>query len=305
MFNGKIVEMLVIDPQNDFCNPGISKDIIDKIEKIDPILAFELSRQKGSLFVPGADKDMERLAKLIKDHIDIWDDIHVTLDTHHRLDISHSIFWINSKNEHPSPFTIITLTDFKKGIWRTTNPAYMNRRTMKKAGWDRDGAQEYLEKLEANGRYPHSIWPDHCLIGSWGHNVFPILLEALDEWENQFAMVDFVTKGSNFWTEHFSAVQAEVPDNEDPGTLLNTDLIQTINKADVIILPGEALSHCVANTVRDIANNFGEENIEKIILLTDATSSVSGFEHLSDAFMKEMISRGMRTSTCADLFNNI
>lgn len=31
--------------------------------------------------------------------------------------------------------------------------------------------------------------------------------------------VQFVNKGSNPWTEHYSAVQAEVPDPADAGTL--------------------------------------------------------------------------------------
>jgi len=73
-------------------------------------------------------------------------------------------------------------------------------------------------------------------------------------------MVDYVTKGSNFWTEHYSAVQADVPDTEDPGTMLNTNLIELLEETDVLALSGQALSHCVANTVIDIANNFGEEN---------------------------------------------
>jgi len=107
-------------------------------------------------------------------------------------------------------------------------------------------------------------------------------------------MVDYVTKGSNFWTEHYSAVKADVPDPTDPGTTLNWDLINTLKTADIIALSGEALSHCLANTVRDIADNFGEENISKFVLLEDCSSSVTGFEKMGTDFIKEMVKRGMK-----------
>ena len=131
--------------------------------------------------------------------------------------------------------------------------------------------------------------------------MFQELLEALWKWEeSNYAMVDYVTKGSNFMTEHYSAVQADVPDPEDPNTHLNENLIEILKTADEIIWTGEALSHCVANTIRDIANNFGEENIKKMVLLTDATSNVTGFEQMGEDFMKEMTGRGMRTSTTVE-----
>ena len=113
-------------------------------------------------------------------------------------------------------------------------------------------------------------------------------------------MVDYVTKGSNFWTEHYSAVQADVPDPNDPDTMLNTRLIETLERADIILLAGEARSHCLANTVRDIADNFGEENIKKMVLLSDATSDVPGFENLGESFVDEMVKRGMQISTTID-----
>jgi DNA-binding transcriptional ArsR family regulator len=49
--------------------------------------------------------------------------------------------------------------------------------------------------------------------------------EAVQGEKENFKMVDFVTKGSNYWTEHYSAVQADVPDSQDPTTMLNTELI--------------------------------------------------------------------------------
>jgi nicotinamidase-related amidase len=123
-------------------------------------------------------------------------------------------------------------------------------------------------------------------------------------------MVDFVTKGSNYKTEHYSAVQADVPDPADPDTMLNQRLIETLQRADIILLSGEALSHCVANTVRDIANNFGEDNIKKMVLLRDATSPVPNppgpgapdFVKMGEDFIKEMVGRGMKVSSTVDFF---
>jgi len=261
------IELLVIDPQNDFCDP------------------------KGSLFVPGAEDDMKRLAAMVIRLKDKLDDIHVTLDSHHFVDIAHPIFWIDSQANHPDPFTIINAVDVGKGLWRTTYPQFQNR------------AKDYVEALESNKRYPLCIWPPHCLIGSWGYTVIPELFDSFVEWEKDFALVDYVTKGSNFWTEHYSAVQADVPDPEDPSTQLNTGLIDTLQNADVILLAGEARSHCLANTVRDIADNFGEDNIKKMVLLQDATSDVPDppgttmFTDIGEQFVSDMMSRGMQVST--------
>lgn len=254
------LEVLIIDPQKDFCDPN------------------------GSLFVPGADEDMKRLSVLMSRLKNKIDDIHVTLDSHHLVDIAHPLFWIDSEGNHPNPFTLINIEDVKNGTYRTTNPQYQKRAT------------DYVQGLKDNDRYLLCIWPPHCLIGSEGYSIFPELYKELIGWEKTFAMVDYVTKGSNLWTEHYSAVQADVPDPQDPGTMLNTKLIETLEQADIIMLSGEALSHCVANTIRDIAKNFGDENIKKMVLIEDTTSSVPGFEQLGTDFVAEMKKRGMQTA---------
>jgi nicotinamidase/pyrazinamidase len=256
------LQLLVIDPQNDFCNP------------------------KGALAVPGAQGDMDRLAVLVHRLKDRLTDVHVTLDSHRRVDISHPLWFRDSDGKHPAPFTVVTATDLRKGRWTTTHPG----------AWDRTVA--YLDALEAGGRYPHVLWPEHCLIGSEGHAVHPLLMEALAEWESRFALVDFVTKGSNPWTEHFSAVQAEVPDPEDPGTQVNAALVRTLEEADVILLAGEASSHCLANTVRDIAAQFSDPRwVRKLVLLEDATSPVPGFENYATDFLRDMTALGMSVTT--------
>jgi nicotinamidase-related amidase len=256
----KKVHLVIVDPQNDFCDPG------------------------GSLYVKGADDDMARLAVMINRLQDKLEDIHVTLDCHHLVDVAHPIFWKDSTGKCPDPFTIITAEEVEKGTWTPVLQGLF-RRTL-----------AYVKALEKSGRYPLCIWPPHCLIGTWGNNVFPPLEDALRNFEgSQIAMINYVTKGSNIYTEHYSAVKAEVPDPQDPGTQINTSLINTLEQADLIAVAGEAGSHCLANTVRDITNEFKDDSyVKKIVLLEDATSPVTGFEQFQVDFVKEMTARGMQ-----------
>ena len=260
------LEFLIIDPQNDFSDaPG------------------------AALPVPGASADAERLASVLDRLSDRIDDIHVTLDTHQLLDISHPMFWVNPQGRPPPPFTQITVAEVEDEVWRPFKPEFQQR------------ALDYVRALRDNHRYALTIWPPHCLVGTWGHNVIPVVSGALRRWEERRrARVDYHLKGHNPWTEHYSAVQADVPDPDDPSTQINVRLIQTLEKADVVALSGQALSHCVANTVRDIADHFGEESVRKLVLIEDTSSPVPGFEEVAYQFLTDMRQRGMKTARAAE-----
>lgn len=268
----KKIHLLLIDPQNDFAASGNKGP-------------------KGSLFVAGADQDMERVAAFVDRVGEKLEDIHVTMDSHQVVHIANPIFWKNSRGEHPTPFTSITSTDVINGTWTTTIAGYHDR------------ALKYLRELEnskrtdGSKRYNHTIWPVHCVVGEPGWNVYPDLVEALRRWqENNFATVDYVTKGSNPWTEHFSAVRAEVPDPKDPGTQINTRLLNTIEQADEIVAGGIAGDICFLNTLEDMNDLFQDKNtISKFVLLTDALPSID--DKRRDAFLDKMVKLGMRTST--------
>jgi nicotinamidase/pyrazinamidase len=258
--------LLVIDPQVDFCCPV-----------------------RSSVFVPGAERDMQRLAQMIRQHRDEIDAIHVTLDTHHVVDIAHPIFWTDSAGSHPEPFTLISAEDVESGRWRAARPEMQPR------------ALAYVRALESGARYTLCIWPYHCLIGSEGHAVKPALFEALRTWEDRFSVVDYVRKGANIYTEHYSAIQAEVPDPDDPATQVNYPLIESLRSADRVLVAGEAGSHCVANTVRDLVETMGDD-AGKLTLLTDAMSPVPGFEPLQEAFLAAMRERGLTFATTTTAF---
>lgn len=263
------IHLVVIDPQNDFCSPT------------------------GALSVVGADADMQRLAAMIESNVEKIDEIQVTLDSHQLVHIAHPIFWVNSVGEHPKPFTLIKMQDVEgqNAVWRAFNPAFQKR------------AVEYVKKLEANGRYVLCIWPPHCIIGTHGHSVFPVLSDALIKWQAAFATVDFVTKGSNPFTEHYSAVKADVPD---PSDLMNTGLnkvfIDRLRIADKILIAGEASSHCVRFTLTDIIREFGPQHAKKFVILRDAMSPVPTFEQFETDFFDDMKKLGVEFSTTTTFF---
>lgn len=258
--------LLIIDAQNDFCHP------------------------EGALYVPGAEADMARLADFIADRGESFSRIHLSLDTHHYVDVGHPVFWVDPEGNHPQPLSVLSPASVKSGQWRPADPEL------------EDWAIRYVEALAAHDRYSLTIWPYHCLIGSWGHALYPRLFEALSGWEARFGNADYLLKGFNMRTEHYSAVQADVPDPEDPDTELNSALIKSLKHADRILVAGEALNICVANTVQDIADHIGEAHIPKITLLEDASSPVPGeaFEALTRRFLEKMKQRGMQTARTTD-----
>jgi nicotinamidase-related amidase len=256
--------LLTIDPQFDFCNPS------------------------GSLFVQGADRDMIRLAGAVSKHKDIIDRIVCTKDAHRYLHIAHPIWWIDSNGKHPDFYTAIPEEDVvgSNPKWRATNPGFQTI------------SEKYVQTLKKQGNYTLMIWPPHCLIGSNGFKVEPVLFEAFQEWEAQFAVVDFVTKGSNMFTEHYSAFKAEVFDPDDAeGTGPNMKLVQYLKDAKYIYIAGEALSHCVKATVEDIATHFGDDYVKKFVYLEDASSPVPIAKAAAEDFINKMTAKGMKITT--------
>lgn len=278
--------LVIIDPQNDFM------DIL--AQKGDPVgLALPDGTQfRSTLPVPGALADMGRVADLIKRVGPRLDDIHVTLDSHRVIDVAHPGFWRDQNGKNPGAFTIISHDDVKNRIWNPRSESYRSRML------------DYTAQLAAGGNFPLMIWPEHCRIGSWGHNIVDVLQEELFAWErSQFANVDFVTKGTNTFTEHYGALMAEVPDANDPSTQLNGQFISVLQDADIVGIAGEASSHCVKTTIQQIVDNIGDDHLPKLHILTDCMSPVPqtpgapDFPAIATQFLQDMKARGLVLTT--------
>lgn len=259
------VKLLIVDPQMDF---------------------MDRAGARGSLAVDGADADMKRLAAMVRRGGAEIGEIYVTMDTHEKMDIAHPGWWRDCLGVPPAPFEPIYASAVESGQYSTERKA------------DRARSLKYLKALEKSGRRTHTIWPEHCVKGTPGHQAHPELMEALSEWEALTGRkVSWVSKGENPFTESFSGFKAEVPDPSDPKTMMNVDFATALAKdASVILVAGEALSHCVAETTRDLADFLPKEELGKIALLKDACSSVGGCEAIGAAFIQEMLDRGARVA---------
>ena len=273
-------QLLIIDPQNDFC------DVPASYRLVDPLTGAPLA---PALPVAGAHADMLRTAALIRAAGAALDDITVTLDSHHHVDIAHPTFWRQADGAAVTPFTTIIAAQVRAGEFQPRDPVALPR------------TLAYLDELESRGRYTLMVWPVHCEIGTWGHGVHADVRAACNEWEEtRLRGVRKVTKGENPWTEHYSAIQAEVPDAADEHTQMNTAFLSNLDRAGLLLIAGEASSHCVRATTEHIVANLPGGRPERIVLLTDCMSPVGGFEAQHAEFLAEMRAKGVRLMTSTE-----
>lgn len=278
------VHLLIIDPQNDFC------DLPPSYQPVNPLNTDE--RLKPQLPIPGAHADMHRLAHFIRRGKELIDDITITLDSHHHVGIERPTMWRRHDGQPVAPFTELSSAQVRQGKYALQDPDAT------------DAVLAYLDALEAAGRYTHMIWPIHCEIGTWGHNVHADVLAACNVWE-QFRgrPTEKVLKGDNPYTEHYSALMAEVPDENDSKTQLNRNLLDRMQSAGTLLVVGEAGSHCVKATMEHYVEYADQEALRRVVLLTDGMSPITGFEEPYEAFLSMMQEHGAQLSTTTKWLN--
>lgn len=230
-----------IDAQIGFCTPGVS------------------------LFVPGAVEDAQRTLDWLYRNLDQITQLHFSLDTHRIFQVSHPAWWVDDDGKHPPPFMPITKKDVECGRWR---PVMQPAESL-----------EYVEKLEATGKYVLTIWPYHTLLGGVSHALVPALMEAsMFHSLLRSSQAHFETKGSHAVTENYSVLSPEVRElaGHSVGTF-NAAFFEMLMAFDRVYVFGQAKSHCVLSTLRDLQEHIAQVDpklMRKVYVLEDATSPV-------------------------------
>lgn len=263
----------------------------DKVKRL--LLAIDIQNDfmegVGSLPVEGSKGDVERLTRWIYKNASKLTQIMCSLDSHSVAQVFHPSWWEDQEGEQPLPFTLISSDDMLSGKWKTTNDK------------DYERTLSYLKNLETSGKLQLCIWPYHCLSGTKGA-----------ELESEFAkMIYFqsaarktkpilIAKGQDPYSEMYGIIKAEY----DPTGYVNKAVLEMIEQYDEIFLAGEASSHCVLESVRQILDYFKEndEIRRRITILEDCMSPISGFEEKTLAdFSRLTVEYGIKIKYSSDI----
>jgi len=253
------IELLLIDIQNTFCIPG-----------------FELF--VGGRSGLGAVEDNIRLCEFLYRNLGSITHITSTLDTHQVMQIFHPIFLVNEQGTHPAPYTLISYDDLLQGRWKFNpniasslgiNPIYGQQLII-----------HYAKELKERQKYDLTIWPYHVMRGSLGNALVSAVEEAIFfHTITRNSLPDFEIKGNNPFTEHYSALGPEVMDGPhgEQIAVKNQEFMQELHTYDVVVIAGQAKSHCVAWTIDDLLGyilEIDESLVKKVYLLEDCSSPV-------------------------------
>lgn len=262
---------------NELLQAAGSERVKPASEDREPVLVIAVDVQQdfmenGSLGVPGSHTDVENFSRFIYRNLEKITCITASLDTHNPFQIFHPCWWVDEEGNNPPPFTGITLEDLKNGKWSPVVSPSESRR--------------YVQGLADSSRKMLVVWPYHCIQGTVGHAL-----------ENQFAnmvyfhsvarktVVERLVKGQDQLSEMYGIIKPEY----DPGNYINLDFLGVISQYRKVIIGGEAKSHCVLESIRQILEHFSENSrvTPEFYLLEDCMSVIPGFEKETEDCFKE------------------
>ncbi len=264
------IALVLVDYQHDFVDPS------------------------GTLYVPGAREDVARLLHWFYTNAHKITTVYASLDTHIPYQIFYSSWWVNpDTSELAQPFTVITSEDADNRVWVPLS--------------EPEWSIQYVHRLREQARKDLMIWPYHTMEGTLGHMLVAPLSEAI-AWHSaaRAAQPIYIEKGRTPRTEFYGIFGAEVPDPQAPGSSLNTTLIDELMQHDRIYIAGEAKSHCVLETERQLVTYLADQpdKLQKLYHLKDCTSSVQhptiDFDALAETELAKMQQLGVHIVTSED-----
>ncbi|MBP9821863.1 MAG: nicotinamidase [Candidatus Pacebacteria bacterium] len=202
-----------------------------------------------------------------------------TMDTHVPFQIFFPVAHIDASGNHPAPHTQITADEYRRNY--RPNPLFAYQLGVG-VDWLRKQFIYYCEQLERAGKPPLTIWPYHCLKGSYGHRLAG-LIEEVRLFHGFVRGVNnpIILKGENPLTEHYSIFAPEVTTTHSGGQIVgaerNVELINKISSSHRTFLDGEAGSHCVPASGDDLLTGLIEMDpsfADKVVFLRDCMTPV-------------------------------
>jgi nicotinamidase-related amidase len=290
------IALLLIDMQKDFCHTDWALPVLGPTGD-------------------GALQDCIRTAMFMYRNALRITDVFATVDTHNQLQVFFQSGWrLLGSGKMPEPHTLIGVED-EKLVNRALDGTVIGEvvpdlgllrgRFGRDRKWLVEQMKFYVRTLEENARPPLYLWPYHCLDGTPGHDIMPVVYEAmLYHGFLRDTVPHIIRKGTHPLTEHYSIFGPEVRMTHDgfPLAPKETDLIHLLtNEYQAVIVAGEASSHCVAASLEYVMEFYRSaawrRRPEKFYVLTDCMSPVvvpgADFSAEAEAALKRCGEAGM------------
>lgn len=255
----KIIHVLPIDMQGDFCFPEGTLPVLGRSGR-------------------GAMDDSRRFVEWLYSNIAVISKITPTMDTHMPYQIFFQPFWDKADGSMVDANTVITSAEIDAGKYRVSPRAAAALKL--DYTWLCAYARHYCQELEKTGKYALYIWPFHCMLGSLGHPLVGVVEEAC-MFHAFLRSVEFKPeiKGGNPLTENYSVLSPEVRSSHDQKWKVqkNVGFIKTLLDADRVVIAGQAASHCVKSTIDDLAYEIVAKDpalAKKVYIMRDCMSAV-------------------------------
>lgn len=308
---GEIRYICFIESKDSFVFPFSMEKRIDWIKRndFDPLSYDQV--WAGQLSVPNSWNDTLRIIEC--DVINMYRTTkHVlSADKHPSLSVTNRYNYSAARNstyggiyyklgETPSVFTVITANNMfhpqhnPSGMWI---PQY-----------DVDKAWDYINRLTKSqitvdpvDVLPLTLWPAHATQETWGSTIDPLIWEVvqLHSYSRNTGW-HLIEKGQSPSTEFHGAYEAEVAFKDDLNSQAKISELAMFEDFDLLVYSGQAAGNCFRRTIEQQYNyllKFDPESINKMIVLSDTTSSIPGTEDGYYRSLESMKKHGLRVMT--------
>ncbi|MBY0549181.1 MAG: hypothetical protein K2W95_18045 [Candidatus Obscuribacterales bacterium] len=248
---------------------------------------------------PASITDTVNICEFVYRNLRVISDLILTLDTHYLFQIFHPLFWLDGNGDHPKGFTVVLPGDVGKRWFVNPEMAYVLFGDVKYLSWLQTYAVHYTEELARQGKPPLVVWPVHGRLGSPGHAIVPALQVAVDFHDiTRWSKSQYRIKGDLPLSEYYSPFGTEVTKAHD-GVVVGEEsdrAVEDLLKNEVLIIAGEAESHCVRAAIYDVLKKIKVQDpslAKRVYILENCTSSVPGFEQQGKDAMEDFKKAGM------------
>jgi len=222
--------------------------------------------ERGEMYVAGSNINNQNTLKFVKKNPRIIKKVIVLNDCHHTESVHFCDNWINRlTKQHPEPYSHINIDK----VLEEYDPTLILD-----AGHPLSDIEYGLKQMKNAGWTDLYFWPRHCVAHSAGAACAPEVMEILNILNAHKVTATMIYKGVLYNEDQLSGAYATYyVDNYKMETFATLVYRLLVDKKMKLIMVGQALTHCLGLTAKELAIFLGDR-ANQIYIPLDCTSPI-------------------------------